>query len=53
VKAAVQKIHHAQGELQQAVLDHVFDMRPVLTQEQYDRLIQLTATALRDAPELR
>jgi hypothetical protein len=31
----------------------VFDMRPVLTPEQYDRLIQLTARALRDAPELR
>jgi Spy/CpxP family protein refolding chaperone len=53
VKAAVQKIHRAQGELQQAVLEHVFDMRPVLTPEQYDRLIQLTAHALRDAPELR
>ena len=53
VKAAVQKIHRAQGELQQAVLEHVFDMRPVLTPEQYDRLIRLTAHALRDAPELR
>ena len=53
VKDAVRKIHRAQGELQQAVLDHVFDMRPVLTPEQYDRLIQLTAHALRDAPELR
>ncbi|MGA9453846.1 MAG: periplasmic heavy metal sensor, partial [Pseudolabrys sp.] len=53
VRDAVQKIHHAQGELQQAVLEHVFDMRPVLTPEQYDRLIQLTARALRDAPELR
>ena len=53
VKTAVQKIHRAQGELQQAVLEHVFDMQLVLTQEQYDRLIQLTAHALRDAPELR
>ena len=53
VRGAVQKIHRAQGELQQAVLEHVFDMRPVLTPEQYDRLIQLTAHALRDAPELR
>src|SRR6476619_4237103 len=51
VRDAVQKIHHAQGELQQAVLEHVFDMRPVLTQEQYDRLIQLTALALHDTPE--
>ena len=53
VRDAVQKIHRAQGELQQAVLEHVFDMRPALTPEQYDRLIQLTAHALRDAPELR
>ena len=41
------------ASLQQAVLEHVFDMRPVLTPEQYDRLIQLTAHALRDAPEPR
>ena len=53
VKAAVQKIHLAQGQLQQAVLEHVFDMQPVLTPEQYERLIQLTAHALRDTPELR
>lgn len=51
VRAAVQKIHRAQGELQQAVLDHVFEMRPVLTPEQYDRLISLTAHALRESPE--
>ena len=53
VKDAVQKIHRAQGELQQAVLEHVFDMRPVLTMEQYDRLIQFTVHLLRDAPDLR
>jgi nickel and cobalt resistance protein CnrR len=53
VKDAVQKIHRAQGELQQAVLEHVFDMRSVLTPQQYDQLIQLTAHALRDAPEPR
>ena len=52
-KGAVQRIHRAQGELQQAVLEHVFAMRPVLTPEQYDRLIQLTAHALSDTPELR
>ncbi len=50
VEAAVRKIHRAQGELQQAVLDHVFAMRPILTAEQYDRLIELTADALRTAP---
>jgi nickel and cobalt resistance protein CnrR len=53
VSTAVQKIHRAQGELQQAVLDHVFEMHPVLTPEQYDRLISLTAHALRDDPESR
>jgi nickel and cobalt resistance protein CnrR len=48
VQAAVQKIHRAQGELQQAVLDHVFEMRAVLTPEQYGHLISLTADALRE-----
>jgi hypothetical protein len=43
VKEAVQKIHRAQGELQQAVL----------TPEQYSRLISLTAQALRESPESR
>jgi len=53
VKAAVDKIHRAQGQLQNAVLEHVFDMRPVLTPEQYDRLVRMTADALRDAPALQ
>ncbi len=53
VRAAVDKIHHAQGELQKAVLEHVFEMRPVLRDDQYQRLIKLTADALRDAPELQ
>ena len=53
VKAAVDKIHRAQGELQKAVLEHVFEMRPVLRADQYERLIKLTADALRDAPELQ
>jgi Spy/CpxP family protein refolding chaperone len=53
VKAAVDKIHHAQGELQKAVLDHVFAMRSVLSAKQYDRLVRMTADALRDAPALQ
>jgi Spy/CpxP family protein refolding chaperone len=53
VKAAVDKIHHAQGELQSAVLEHVFAMRPVLNEKQYDRLVRMTADALRDAPGLQ
>ena len=53
VKAAVDKIHRAQGELQNAVLEHVFAMRPVLSTRQYDRLVRMTADALRDAPALQ
>lgn len=53
VEAAVDKIHRAQGELQDAVLEHVFAMRPVLNEKQYDRLVQMTADALRDAPALQ
>lgn len=36
VAAAVEKITRAQGELQQATLEHVFAMKPFLTPEQYD-----------------
>lgn len=53
VKTAVDKIHRAQGELQNAVLDHVFAMQPVLSSRQYDRLVRMTADALRDAPALQ
>lgn len=53
VQSAVDKIHRAQGELQNAVLEHVFAMKPVLTPQQYERLIKMTAEALRDAPELQ
>lgn len=46
VQAAVQRIHAAMGELQQATLQHIFEMREVLEPEQYDRLIELTREAL-------
>lgn len=46
VTAAVAKIHQAQGELQNATLQHIFEMKPVLRAEQYEKLIQLTADAL-------
>jgi Spy/CpxP family protein refolding chaperone len=46
VTAAVAKIHQAQGELQNATLQHIFEMQPVLRPEQYEKLIQLTAEAL-------
>jgi nickel and cobalt resistance protein CnrR len=46
VSAAIEKIHHAQGELQEATLQHVFSMRAMLTREQYQKLLDLTADAL-------
>jgi Spy/CpxP family protein refolding chaperone len=46
VSAAVEKIHHAQGELQEATLEHVFEMKGVLTPEQYQKLLKLTANEL-------
>ncbi len=46
VQAAVQRIHSAMGELQQATLMHIFEMKEVLEPEQYDHLIELTREAL-------
>ena len=49
VKAAVAQIHHAQGELQNATLQHIFEMKSVLTPPQYEKLLQSTADALSTA----
>jgi len=46
VQAALAKIQEAQGQLQAATLRHVFEMKPVLKPEQYDKLLNLTANAL-------
>src|SRR3981081_1510036 len=46
VSAAVEKIHHAQGKLQEATLEHVFEMKEVLRPEQYQKLLNLTADEL-------
>lgn len=46
VKAAVEEIHRAQGELQKATLEHLFDMQSVLTPEQSDKLNRMAADAL-------
>jgi nickel and cobalt resistance protein CnrR len=46
VSAAVEKIHHAQGKLQEATLEHVFEMKGVLNPEQYQKLLNLTADEL-------
>lgn len=49
VKAAVARIHEAQGELQNATLQHIFEMQSVLTPQQYEKLLQSTADALSTA----
>jgi Spy/CpxP family protein refolding chaperone len=46
VSVAIEKIHRAQGELQEATLQHVFSMKATLTPEQYKKLLDLTAVAL-------
>jgi Spy/CpxP family protein refolding chaperone len=53
VREAIAEIHNAQGELQNAVLEHVFDMKAVLSPEQYEHLVQLTVEALKHANESR
>lgn len=53
VRAAVTKIHDAMGQLQNATLEHVFEMKAVLTPPQYDRLLELTAHALSETDHER
>lgn len=47
VNAAIEKIHAAQGELQMVTIAHVFEMKSALTSEQGDKLLRLTADALK------
>lgn len=46
VQAATDKIHMAMGELQKATLEHLFEMRPILTDEQNLKLEQMVTDAL-------
>lgn len=46
VHAAIGKIHSNMGELQLLTVGHVFEMRDVLTPEQYRKLLDFTADAL-------
>ena len=50
VTAAVERIHHAQGELQKATIEHIFDMQTVLTPQQAEKLNKLAADALVQNP---
>lgn len=50
VTAAVERIHHAQGELQKLTIEHIFDMQSVLTPQQTEKLNKLAADALVQNP---
>lgn len=50
VAAAVEKVHQHMGELQKASLEHLFEMRTVLTPEQSEQLFQLAHDALEQSP---
>ncbi|MDR2463818.1 MAG: periplasmic heavy metal sensor [Verrucomicrobiales bacterium] len=46
VRAAVEKIHEAMGDMQKATLHSVFAARGALSPEQYERLLRLVAEQL-------
>lgn len=46
VNQSIEKIHGTMGSLQTLTIGHVFEMRDVLTPEQYKKLLNLTANAL-------
>ncbi len=46
VQQAIDKIHNAMGELQKLSLEHLFEMRPILTPEQNKQLNTLITDAL-------
>jgi Spy/CpxP family protein refolding chaperone len=50
IAAAVGKIHLHMGELQNASIAHIFEMRRVLTPEQGDKLLQLAEQGLDVSP---
>ena len=50
VTAAVEMVHHCMGDLQKASIEHIFEMRAVLTPEQGDKLLGLAQRALEQAP---
>ena len=50
ISAAVRQIHVHMSELQKASIDHIFEMRSVLTPEQGDKLLQLAEQGLNVSP---
>ncbi len=48
VQEATNKIHQSMGELQKLTIQHLFEMRPILTDEQYQKLEQIVTNALKN-----
>ena len=46
VQKSVDKIHKAMGGLQKLTLEHLFEMRPILSDEQNQKLEQMITDAL-------
>lgn len=46
IQDITENIHHIMGELQKATLEHIFEMRPILTDEQNEKLEQMVTDAL-------
>jgi len=46
VEMAMEKIHTDMGELQKVTIGHVFEMKEALSEEQYEKLLNLTVNAL-------
>jgi hypothetical protein len=44
----VDEIHKAQAKLQKATIDHVIEMKTVLSPEQFDQLLELAGESLED-----
>ena len=51
VTGAVERFHHAMGELQSETIRHVFAMRAVLTPAQTERFDNIVASALTTQPQ--
>ena len=49
VAAAIEKVHHRMGDLQKLSIQHVYEMKAVLTPEQNRRLVQYAQQALENS----
>ena len=50
VTTAVEHVQHCMGDLQNASIEHLFEMRSVLSREQVDKLLVLAQRALEQSP---